>query len=260
MTLKKLDRDGVARRCHRLLTVRLTGQAPVLLDPAVDSKAARRFVADLFGRLHRPALQRADAGRTRRRSRTSRSRGRRGSPAATRRRRRRGRARFRRRRLRRSAAARRAGDRRRRGHRRVPGRRERHRQGRDPPGQRHPLRHGARQRLGDGRARRPRALALLLEDEGRHAHRQPRRRDVEQLPVLRDARQLPRLARRAHRQGTLARRDRRLRSAVLLDDGADRRRQPRARRHRQRPRRARLPAVVTIRRPASASGSSTPCR
>ena len=94
----------------------------------------------------------------------------------------------------------------------------------------------------------------------RHAHRQSRRGDVAQLPVLRDARQLPRLARRADRQGTLARRDRRLRSAVLLDDGADRHRQPRARRHRQRPRRARDSCSPTIRKPASGSGSSTPCR
>ncbi len=35
--------------------------------------------------------------------------------------------------------------------------------------------------------------------------------------------------------------------AVFLDDGADRRRQPRAGRHGQRPRRARLPAVVRSR-------------
>ena len=48
-------------------------------------------------------------------------------------------------------------------------------------------------------------MALLLEDQGRHAHRQPRRRDVEQLPLLRDARQLSRLARREDRQGALAR-------------------------------------------------------
>ena len=46
------------------------------------------------------------------------------------------------------------------------------------------------------------------------------------------------------RQGALAQGNRRLRRAVLLDDGADRRRQPRDRRHRQRPRLAGLPAVV----------------
>ena len=62
------------------------------------------------------------------------------------------------------------------------------------------------------------------------------------------------------RQGTLARRDRRLRPAVLLDDGADRRRQPRARRHGQRPRCAGLPAVVRSGDRQAASGSSTPCR
>ena len=66
----------------------------------------------------------------------------------------------------------------------------------------------------------------------------------QQLPVLRNARQLSRVARRADRQGALARRDRRLQSAVLLDDGADRRRQPRAGRDGQRPRRARIPAVL----------------
>ncbi len=44
--------------------------------------------------------------------------------------------------------------------------------------------------------------------------------------------------------GALARRDRRFRRAVLLDAGADHRRQPRARRHGQRPRHAGIPAVV----------------
>ena len=85
---------------------------------------------------------------------------------------------------------------------------------------------------------------LLLEDQGRHAHRQPRRGAVAQLPVLRDARQLPRLARREDGQGALARRDLRLQPAVLLHHGADRRRQSRPGRHRQRPRRAGVPAVV----------------
>ena len=67
---------------------------------------------------------------------------------------------------------------------------------------------------------------------------------VAQLPVLRDARQLPRLARREDRQGALARRDRGLQPAVLLHHGADRRRRSRAGRHRQRPRRPGVPAVV----------------
>ena len=55
-----------------------------------------------------------------------------------------------------------------------------------------------------------RAVALLLEDARRHAHRQPRRGHLEQLPLLRDAGQLPGVARCAHRQGAVARRDRRL--------------------------------------------------
>ena len=80
--------------------------------------------------------------------------------------------------------------------------------------------------------------------QGRHPHRQSRLRDVERLPLHGDAGQLPRLARSEDRQGALAQGNRRLQPAVLLDDGADRRRQPRDRRDRQRPRLARLPAVV----------------
>ena len=60
------------------------------------------------------------------------------------------------------------------------------------------------------------AVALLLAHEGRHAHRQSRRGDVAQLSVLRHARRLPRLARCAHGQGTLAQGDRQLQPAVLL--------------------------------------------
>ena len=82
----------------------------------------------------------------------------------------------------------------------------------------------------------------------------------QQLPVHGDARQLSRLDRRAHRQGALARRDRRLQPAGLLVDGAGHRRQPRHRRHRQRSRHARASCSRSIRRPASGSGSSTPCR
>ena len=52
--------------------------------------------------------------------------------------------------------------------------------------------------------RRPRAVALLLENQGRHAHRQSRPRDVEQLSVHGNARRLPGFARRQNRQGTLA--------------------------------------------------------
>ena len=133
--------------------------------------------------------------------------------------------------------------RRRRGPRRL-----RHRppapQGGDPGGGRRAVRNGARPRLGARRARRQRAVALLLEDAGQHPHRQPRRGAVAQRALLRDARQLPGLARRAHRRGALARGDRHVRGPVLLDDGAHRGRRPRPGRHRQRPRRARLPAVV----------------
>ena len=80
------------------------------------------------------------------------------------------------------------------------------------------LHHDARQRLGARRARRPRALALLLEDARRHPHRQSRARHVEQLPLHGDARQLPGVARREDRQGALAQGHRRLQPAVLLDD------------------------------------------
>ena len=105
----------------------------------------------------------------------------------------------------------------------------------------------ARQRVGARRARRPRAVALLLEDARRHAHRQPRPRHVARLALHGDARQLPRLARREDGQGALAQGHRRLQPAVLLDDGADRHRQPRDRRHGQRPRLAGIPAVVRSR-------------
>ena len=105
-----------------------------------------------------------------------------------------------------------------------------------------------------------RDLALLLEDQGRHAHRQSRRRDVGQLSVLRHAGRLLRVARRADRQGALAQGGRAVQPAVLLDVGADDDRQSRPGRHRQRSRFARLPAVVRSRRPASSSGGSTRCR
>jgi glucose dehydrogenase len=57
----------------------------------------------------------------------------------------------------------------------------------------------------------------------------------------------------------LAQDDRRLQPAVLLDLGAARRRQPRDRRDRKR---SRHPGFLSpsTRRPASCSGSSTPCR
>ena len=95
-----------------------------------------------------------------------------------------------------------ADDHRRRRHARV---HRRHDQRRRPAGRRHSVRDRARQRVGARRARRPRNLALLLEDARRHAHRQPRRGHLAQLSLLRDARQLPRLARcedRARNAGT----------------------------------------------------------
>ena len=70
-------------------------------------------------------------------------------------------------------------------------------------------------------------MALFLEDQGRDAHRQPRRRDVAQLPLLRHPGRLLRVARRAHRSGALAQGDCQLRAAVLPDVGAGGRRQPR---------------------------------
>jgi hypothetical protein len=57
---------------------------------------------------------------------------------------------------------------------------------------------------GPRRHRRASALAVLLADEGRHAYWQSRRRDVAQLPLLRHARLLFRLARCPHRRRALA--------------------------------------------------------
>ena len=104
-------------------------------------------------------------------------------------------------------------------------------QGRHPGGQRRAVCDRAGPRLGARRARRPHAVAVFLEDEGRHAHRQPRRRDVEPLSVLRHARRLLRLDRRADGEGTLAQGDCELRAAVLPHVGADDRRQSHHRRH-----------------------------
>src|SRR6266545_1977705 len=74
-------------------------------------------------------------------------------------------------------------DRRGRGHGRV----QRRRAGGDPridsDGRWRALRDLAGQSVGRRRARRIDPLAVLLEDAGRHAHRQPRRRHVAQLPL-----------------------------------------------------------------------------
>ena len=162
-----------------------------------DRQAARRFVADLFGRLHRPALQHADAdqpddrqepharvGRTRQRTSGARPAAAGSAASAA---------------VAAAVAAAPAHHRRRR-----PGRCRRRGGGATIKGamlqvERRALRVRARQRVGARRARRPRAVALLLEDEGQHAHRQPRRRHVAQQHVRRDAGRLPRLARREER-------------------------------------------------------------
>ena len=103
-------------------------------------------------------------------------------------------------------------------------------------------------------------VALLLEDEGRHAHRQPRPRDVEQLSLHGDARQLPGIARRQNGQGALAQGHRRFQPGVLLHDGADRCRQSCDRRHRATISIRRDSCSRSIPRPAISSGSSIPCR
>ncbi len=94
--------------------------------------------------------------------------------------------------------------------RRFSGRR-RHHQSLRPGSQRHALRLHAGQRVGGGCARWPRTLALLLEDQRRHPHRQSRSGHVEQLPLHGNARRLSGLARRQNRQGALAQGDRRSR-------------------------------------------------
>ena len=162
-----------------------------------------------------------------------------------------------------SVGRRAADDRRRRRHRRRAARtvRRRHEHPRvDPAGRRHALFLDARQRLGDRRAHRPGALALLLEDEGRHAHRQSRPRRCGattcswRRPTTTWSRSTPRPARSA---GT--------------------RKSPTSSSSTSRPRRrsssattcSSAPATISmrpascsrsIRRPASCSGSSTRCR
>ena len=58
-------------------------------------------------------------------------------------------------------------------------------------GERHSLLHLAQQCVGGRRAHRPRAVALPISAEHGQHHRQPRRRHVRQLAVLRNARQQP---------------------------------------------------------------------
>ena len=220
------------------------------VDSGRAAQAARGLVADLLRRLLRQALQRAEADqpddreepharlgrRAQRRARESRRRFGGGGAAAAGR----------------SSAARAPAI-------SSPAAAARSRASRAHGG-RHALRHDARQRLGARRARRARAVALLLEDARRHAHRQSRPRDVEQLPLHGDARQLPGVARREDRQGALAqgrsptstsstsRRRRRSSSATTCSSA--------------RATTSTRPASCSrsIPRPASCSGSSTPCR
>ena len=141
-----------------------------------------------------------------------------------------------------AAAGRHADHRRRRGD--AAGGRAHAGQGRDPAGRRRALRHHARQHLGTRRARRPRDLALRVEDERRHPHRQPRSRNVARLSLFRHARQLPGVARGQDRQGTVAQGAGQLPAPVLPHHRAGGDRQPRARGVGQRPGHARFPAVV----------------
>ena len=164
------------------------------LPPSELLKPLVRLVADVLRGLHRPALQRADEHQP--------SHGQ--EPVAgvgverdarIRRWRRRARGSRRRRRWRQRHRGRARDD-------RLPaGRRLRH-QGHAADGGRHALRVHARQRLGDRRARRPRDLALLLENARRHPHRQSRPRHLERLPLHGDARQLSRVARREDGQAS----------------------------------------------------------
>ena len=137
----------------------------VIVDPATLTKPLADRVADVRRRLHEPAVQHPEADQHDERE----------EPHA---------------RVDDAGADRPAGrcsadDHRRRGHARV---HRRHDQGRRSAGRRNPVRHRPRQRVGARRARRPRNLALLLEDARRHPHRQSRRGHLVQLSVLRDAR------------------------------------------------------------------------
>ena len=134
--------------------------------------------------------------------------------------------------------------------RRRPGQRRRQQLRTGAPRRRHPVRRRrhlrvfAEQRLRDRRARRHGAVAVLLEDEGRHEPADARSRDVAQLHLFRAERRLGGVPRREDRQGDLEARDCAVRSAVLLVERADGHQGPCPRRHRQRPRRAGVPEVT----------------
>ena len=118
----------------------------------------------------------------------------------------------------------------------------------DPcPGERGPLLHHAGPRLGGGCAHRTRSVALPVDLPGRRPHRQPRRRRVRQLAVLRDARLPPGVAQPERRQGALAHADLRSGSVLLRLDGAAGGQEPHH--HRRQRRRSGPPRLHRIPRP-----------
>ena len=114
-----------------------------------------------------------------------------------------------------------------------------------PDGQRRPLLHHSRPRLGARRPHRRRDLALRLAGQRRPSGGQSRPRHVWRLALLHDARLLVRLAQRQGRQGALAQEDRRREDAVLLHHvaagGEESRPRGRGRRRHGRPR---LPGIA----------------
>ena len=83
--------------------------------------------------------------------------------------------------------------------------------------ERRALLHASRSRLGRGRAHGPRDLALPWKTQRRHPHRKSRRRNLRQLAVFRNARQLPGFARQGTGKRTLGRRDRGSQAGIFLD-------------------------------------------
>ena len=117
-----------------------------------------------------------------------------------------------------------------------------------------------RQRVGARRARRPRNLALLLEDARRHPYRQSRRGHLVQLSVLRDARTTTwsrSMRRPARKTGTS-------RSPISMSSISRRRRRSSSTTTSSSARATTSTAPdsfrPSIRRPESCSGSSTRCR
>ena len=92
----------------------------------------------------------------------------------------------------------------------------------------------AQSRLGRRRAHRPRTLALPIPAQHRQHHRQPRRRHVRQLAVLRNAGQQPGQPGRGDRQRALEGPPRRSQARLHVHGRAGGRRQSRDRGHRRR--------------------------